>query len=374
MKKLGLFLLGIAMIFSSYHCTQSTSTSEKSEGFVIQKGLNASHWLSQSKLRGEERATYMTEKDFAVIAEMGFDHVRLPIDEMHMWDEEGNRNEEAFVLMHKGIKASIENGLRVIVDLHVLRSHHFNAENEEGDLKNTLFQSEASQQDFIKFWVELSGELKQYPNNMLAYEPMNEAVADNPEDWNKLINWVISEIRKLEPERTIIMGSNMWQMPSTFPDLRVPEGDKNIILSFHFYEPMPLSHYEAGWNPMRSYHGPVNYPGEIVDTNDLVGVEETAAAEVRRYYGVYNKEVLAAKIQPAISKAEKLGLQLFCGEFGLFPTTPIEMRVQWYKDMTEIFDENNIAWSHWNYKNDFPVVDENLQPISEIVDIMIPAE
>lgn len=373
MRILATLVIG-AMTLTGFNSCSETSTKSVEEGFIIKKGLNASHWLSQSEKRGEERATYMTEKDFALIAEMGYDHVRLPIDEMHMWNEEGQRIDEAFQLMHMAIKACIENNMRVIVDLHVLRSHHFNAENEEGDLKNTLFESEASQQDFIKYWVELSSELKQYPNSMVAYEPMNEAVADNHEDWNKLINKVISEIRKLEPERTIIMGSNMWQQPSTFPHLRVPEGDSNIILSFHFYTPMPFSHYKAGWNPMRTYEGPVNYPGVIVDTNDLIGLDEAAYNEIMQYYKEYNKEVLAEDMAPAIKKAKELGLQLFCGEYGLLPTTPMEMRVQWYKDMIELFEENDIAWSHWNYKNDFPVVNEDLSPISEIVDIMIPAE
>lgn len=375
MSRFTLILLGTIIVFSSYNCSQSNKqTSEDNQGFVIKKGLNASHWLSQSKKRGEERSTYMTEEDFAIIAEMGFDHVRLPIDEMHMWDEEGNRIDEAFELMHKGIQASIDNGMRVIVDLHVLRSHHFNAANGDGEGANNLFESAEAQQDFIKYWVELSGELKQYSNSLVAYEPMNEAVADNHEDWNKLINWVISEIRKLEPERTIIMGSNMWQQTSTFPHLRVPEGDSNIILSFHFYTPMPFSHYKASWTPMKAYEGPVNYPGLIVDTNDLAGLDETTNDAIMRYYAVYNKESMANDMLPAITKAKELGLKLFCGEFGLFPTTPMEMREQWYSDMIEIFEENDIAWSHWNYKNDFPVVHEDLTPISEIVDIMVPAE
>jgi len=51
------------------------------------------------------------------------------------------------------------------------------------------------------------------------------------------------------------------------------------------------------------------------------------------------------------------------------------LRQMVYRDWIEIFEENNIAWAHWNYKNDFPVVDEEtLEPIHEIVDIMIPKE
>jgi hypothetical protein len=42
----------------------TTSTEE----FLIRRGLNASHWLSQSQKRGAEREAYMSEKDFARMA------------------------------------------------------------------------------------------------------------------------------------------------------------------------------------------------------------------------------------------------------------------------------------------------------------------
>jgi len=372
MKNTLIFVI-ILWVIVLMSCTSKEKSKENNiEGFVIKRGLNASHWISQSEKRGEERKLYMQASDFKKIADMGFDHVRLPVDEMHLWDKEGNRYPDAWELLHFGVKECLKNKLRVIVDLHVLRSHHFNAANGDGEGANRLWDDETAQQDFIKFWIELSSELKQYPNNMLAYEPMNEAVADDNEDWNKLINWVITEIRKLEPERTIVMGSNRWQSPGTFTELRVPEGDKNIILSFHTYTPMPLTHYKASWNPMKSYDGPVYYPGVIVDTNDLVGHDQTAIDEIMKYYKEYNKDVLEAEILPAVKVADSLGLQLFCGEFGCFPTTSIEMRQLWYTDMVAIFNKHNIAWSHWNYKNDFPVVNaETLEPIKELTSILV---
>lgn len=369
-------LLMVLIAASLFACNSPKNKAEqadtKVEKFIIKRGLNASHWLSQTEMRGEERANYMKAEDFKKIADMGFDHVRLPVDEMHLWDENGKRNEDAFELLHFGVQECLKNNMRCIVDLHVLRSHHFNAANGDGEGANRLWEEEQAQQEFIKFWVELSSELKQYPNHMLAYEPMNEAVAENHDDWNKLIGWVISEIRKLEPERTIIMGSNKWQGPWTFPFLKVPEGDKNIILSFHTYSPFPFTHYKAGWNPVRSYDGPINYPGLIVDTNDLVGHKEEAIREIMFSYGSHDASTLEKEYLTAIRVADSLGLQLFCGEFGCFPTTPMEMREKWYADITSIFEKHNIAWAHWNYKNDFPVVDaETLEPIDEIVSIMI---
>jgi hypothetical protein len=39
----------------------------------------------------------------------------------------------------------------------------------------------------------------------------------------------------------------------------------------------------------------------------------------------------------------------------------------------EVFNENGVAWCHWNWKNDFPLVDEeSLEPIDELMNILIP--
>jgi endoglucanase len=359
MQKLRILLVIISFILIG--CTNSM------EKFKIKRGLNVSHWLSQSDVRGDKREQYIQEKDFQLIAELGFDHVRLPFDEEQMWDEEGAKYPEAFTLMHNAIQWSLKNNLNIIIDLHVLRSHHFNRPDSR-----KLWEDKSAQEGFIKFWKDLSEELKKYPNENLAYEPLNEAVSDNPEDWNKLINWVISEIRELEPERTIIMGSNNWQQVGTFKDLEVPQNDNNIILSFHYYEPFLLTHYQAPWTNLKDLTIDINYPGAIVDTTQYAELNEDEIKLIKERYAVNNLEKLEEDIYQAVEVADKHGLKLYCGEFGAFPITDIEMRKRWYKDMIAAFDKYNIAWAHWNYKNDFPIVSQDLKPIEKIMEILIP--
>ena len=98
------------------------------EKFEVFRGTNIAHWLSQNNRRGLEREQFLTQADIETIEAMEFDHVRLPIDEEQMWDENGNRHTDAFQLMEKCINWCLEYDLRVIIDLHILRSHHFNAE------------------------------------------------------------------------------------------------------------------------------------------------------------------------------------------------------------------------------------------------------
>ena len=144
------------------------------------------------------------------------------MDEEQLWDEAGSQQTEAFELLHDGIRWSLESDLRVIVDLHIVRSHHFNSPDSR-----RLWDDPEAQAKFLDLWKQLSAELHEYPLDSVAYEPLNEAVAEDSEDWNKLINQVIGALRELEPERVIVMGSNRWQTAGTFPDLQIPADDPN---------------------------------------------------------------------------------------------------------------------------------------------------
>jgi endoglucanase len=346
---------------------QETKNNTEETGFVIDRGLNVSHWLSQTEIRGEEREAYMQEKDFKKIAELGFDHVRIPFDEVHLWDEDGNRHEDAFTLLHKGIKHSLTQGMRVILDFHILRSHYFNDE----DI--LLWKDTTEQEKFWNFWKELSAEFRKYSTDSLAYELLNEAKADDPEKWNKLIAKGIETVRENEPERVIIVGSNRWQQVHTFKDLKVPKNDKNIILSFHYYEPFLLSHYKTPWSPvLKDFHGEISYPGMTVDTLQYKQLDEKTVGRIKQNNAVFNKEKFEEYILKAVNVAKEYGLPLYCGEFGCYPTTDIELRAKVYNDWIDVFQKYNIAWTHWNYKNDFPVVNpETLEPVSEIMNILM---
>ncbi|MBK8881550.1 MAG: cellulase family glycosylhydrolase [Bacteroidales bacterium] len=318
------------------------------------KGTNLGHWLSQSKQRGEERQKFIMERDIQFIDSLGFDHIRLPIDEEQMWDENEKRHEDAFALMQNCLEWSRKAGLRVIIDLHILRSHYFNA------AEKPLWTKVEEQDKLIRLWKDLSVSLREWPNSMVAYEFMNEPVADDAEQWNVLLTRVADSIRKWEPQRVMVIGSNKWQSAATFDQLRIPANDTNIVLSFHFYEPMPLTHYQAGWTEFKDFKGEVNYPGQIVlNTNDP------------KFQKVYNRDTLLKMMQKPIHLADSLKLPLYCGEFGVYKEFFPAAKLAWYSDMVSIFNQYNIAYANWNYKSDaFGIVDENMTPLVPIIKIL----
>ena len=342
--------------------------------FRIKRGTNLSHWLSQSEERGEGRKTHIQEDDFERLEQLGFDFVRIPIDEVQFWDEEGNKLDEAWELLDNALKLARKHNLRAIIDLHIIRSHYFNAANEGGANANTLFTSEEAQQGLINLWYQLSDAFKEYDNDWVAYEFMNEPVAEEHEQWNQLVAKVHKALREREPQRTLVVGSNRWQGYETMKYLKVPEGDKNIILSFHYYNPMLLTHYGAPWTPVGQYKGKVNYPGKLITQEDYDAAPDSVKPHIEQYLTQeWNIDKIRADFKDAIDVAAKYGLQLFCGEWGVYEPVDRELAYKWTKDMLAVFDEFNIAWTTWCYDADFGFWDQAKNDYKDkpLVDILM---
>ena len=342
--------------------------------FRIKRGTNLSHWLSQSEERGEGRKAHIQEDDFERLEQLGFDFVRIPIDEVQFWDEEGNKLDEAWELLDNALKLARKHNLRAIIDLHIIRSHYFNAANEGGADANTLFTSEEAQQGLINLWYQLSDAFKEYDNDWVAYEFMNEPVAEEHEQWNQLVAKVHKALREREPQRTLVVGSNRWQGYETMKYLKVPEGDKNIILSFHYYNPMLLTHYGAPWTPVGQYKGKVSYPGKLITQEDYDAAPDSVKPHIEQYLTQeWNIDKIRADFKDAIDVAAKYGLQLFCGEWGVYEPVDRELAYKWTKDMLAVFDEFNIAWTTWCYDADFGFWDQAKNDYKDrpLVDILM---
>jgi endoglucanase len=357
---LGQTLLGLLAL------TRVSGIAAEKPAFQVRRGINISHWLSQSNRRGAERKSWFTRGDVMFLARLGFDHLRLPIDEEQMWDDGGKREDEAFDLLNQALDWCAEFKLSAIVDLHILRSHHFNAK------EKPLWTKPEAQERFYQCWRELSEVLQSRPMDKVAYELMNEPVADDPEDWNRLIARATGVVRAKEPRRIIVIGSNRWQSVDTFDRLRVPENDKNLLLSFHFYEPFLLTHHQASWTSIGKYTGPIQYPGRTILEADLKELPEELRREVGHRNGDWNRQRLMGQLAKPLALAGKTGLPLYCGEWGCIVSAPREARLNWCRDMASVLSEKGIGWSMWDYKGGFGIRKRGGEPDQELIGALLP--
>ncbi|MHB8060081.1 MAG: glycoside hydrolase family 5 protein [Gaiellaceae bacterium] len=322
--------------------------------FELKCGVNISHWLSQSDRRGDERRNWFGRADVEGLAARGYDHLRFPVDEVQLWNEQGERESDAFELLEQGLEWCDQAGLNAVVDLHIVRSHYFNVN------FNPLFAEPAERDKFCALWADLSRALAHWPVGRVAYELLNEPNAPRHEDWNELAARALAEVRAHEPERVVAIDCNGTADPRFLPELRVPN-DENLILSFHFYDPLVFTHYRAHWSPVKAYEGPIDYPGELVSQEDWDALPEPVRFAARKER-VFTAADVERVIEPALALAKETGLPLWCGEFGALGTTSDLARERWYRDLLSALKQHEIPWTVWDYKGDFGIIDAEGRP------------
>ena len=334
--------------------------------FNIAKGVNCNGWMDAE---AEVRHVSFTAEDFSNIKAWGFDHVRVPVTEQVLFNDDLTLNAEAVADMHKGFREILSNGLKIVFDLHFTRAHHF------GEIP-TLWTSEEEQERMMDIWKTLQGELKDYPVTELAYELLNEPMYAPDSVMNALSKRLVAQIRTAEPDRIIILPANDNNRVCKIKDMDVPEGDRNIMLSFHFYEPMLLTHYKASWTELgkADFGDTLQYPGRLM-SDEVYARQPEEVKQIVVPESIYNKAPEHDKwdLEPydryqdldwmrhewadAISFAKEKGLRLYLGEFGCLPTGGEKSRLAWVKDVVTLAREYGIPYTFWEYNGGFGFAD-----------------
>lgn len=319
--------------------------------FEIHRGVNIASWLSTPKYDGTKRVTFFNETDVKLLSELGFDHIRLCLDEIQLWDQYGTKiRPYGFDLLHDAIAWSSKYNMRVLVDMHITRNHRFTLE------ENTLFTDPNEPAKFIKLWEDLSDELSKYPNSLVAYELLNEPVSKNPENWNRVLAQAINAIRAKEANRTIVVGVVTSNNAVKYDELKLPSTHQ-ILLTYHYYGPFLFTAYGMQSTTGGRQDIPIQYPGQLVPNEWISALPVAWQSTGKRFY---DKSVLAEGLIKGINTAKRLNVPVFVGEFGTLNTAPEPSRTNWYRDVVQILNENKVPYTSFDYKGaGYSIVDEN---------------
>jgi endoglucanase len=329
-------------------------------------GVNLGGWLSQYRMYSTEHFdTFITEWDLEQIAGWGMDHVRLPIDYPVIQKDEQSEgwNEEGIAYIDRCMEWAKKRGLGVILDLHKAPGYFFGTLDQ-----NKLFTDEALQQRFIRIWQMLARRYRS-EGAYVQLELMNEVVDQDSTRWNRLAHRAIAGIREIDPERMIIYGGNFYNSIDELENIELVQGDENVIYTFHLYKPMLFTHQKAPWVPvLKAYNQTVDYPGIAENMQTFLDNNPQLLDNHMKEYipERMDRELMERYLQPAADFIGRTGKALYCGEFGVIEHAPMDGRIRWHSDVTDLFRNLNIGRAVWTYKEmDFGLVNLKGQVINE---------
>ncbi len=329
----------------------------------LKRGINLGGFLSQCVHTQEHYDTFIHEEDLKQIADWGFDHVRLPIDYEVFETDDARVKQEGFDRVDEIIGWAKNSGLNIILDLHKAFGYDFNDAGKEG--KNNLFHNEELKVRYLNLWEKIAKAYCKYPH--VAFELLNEVVEeDNAELWNELIDRAVNMIREITKDTPIIYGGIQWNSARTVKLLEKPKHE-NIIFTFHFYEPLLFTHQKAHWVAAMDPNQEISYPESMeyyCELSKPLGYQgEVVRGAVSKTMG---EEFIDEMIHDAISAAEKAGVSLYCGEFGVIDQAPVADTLRWFTDVDAIFRKYDIGCSVWSYKKmDFGLIEDHYAPIKQ---------
>ncbi len=277
---------------------------------------------------------------------LGLKHVRLCVaPKIIMNAATGSVLEDRAEHLEAALRRFHRAGLLVMVDIH--------NEDRAAEL------SPEWQNLFVKFWSALAVRLANFDPELTMLEIINEPVFDKrEEEWNALNVRVAAAIRRNAPQHTLVTSGPNWGGIDGLRKLKLLP-DRNVVYSFHCYDPFPFTHQGATWagddlKPLRS----VPYPSTPEAVASLLPALEAhpGSKSLVEKYGreQWNKEKLATRFRQGIEWGMKNQVPLYCGEFGVFPPhVKPEHRADWFRDFGEVLAANKIGWGVWGWDESF---------------------
>ncbi|NTW23540.1 MAG: cellulase family glycosylhydrolase [Lentimicrobium sp.] len=306
------------------------------------RGINLTSWFQESEA-GNIQFQKFTYKDFEEIKSLGCDIIRLPLNlhDMTSGAPDYIIDPILFSLLDSAVTWA------EILQLHLLIDNH--------SFDPSVSTSPDVGQILTRVWPQIAGRYKNRSDYIL-YEILNEPHGISNQLWGAIQQQTIDAIRSVDTKHTIIVGPSGYNSYNDLAQMPV-YADKNLIYTFHFYDPFLFTHQGASWSTpsmesLANVPFPYNADSMPACPPNLIGSWIEDAFNNYNIQG--NQEYVKSLIDIAVQFRDLNNLKIFCGEFGVYiPNSENEDRVFWYQFVTDYLEEKEIPWTIWDYKGGF---------------------
>jgi endoglucanase len=285
------------------------------------RGINLGNAL-EAPAEGEWGVTLRSEY-FDIIKHAGFTSVRIPV----RWSAHAPAEPpyaiapEFFARVDWAVREALSRGLSVVID-----DHHY-AE---------LFQDPQRELPrLIALWDQIAAHYRDYSDDVF-FELLNEPQGELTDElWQQDVMLKLLEtVRRTNPDRVMIVGPGHFNSFDHLANLRLPDEDRRLIVTFHYYRPMSFTHQTAYWVKGSDLWKGTTWAG-TADQRQALRKDFDEAAE----WATANRRVL------------------YLGEFGAYSAADIESRVRWTAAVVQEAQQRGFSWAYWEFNSDFGAYD-----------------
>jgi endoglucanase len=253
------------------------------------------------------RANYVNEQDIKIIADLGYNSIRLPFHYNLFYNRDSSKFIEAgFTLLDNFLDWCRQYNLYVILDMHCAPGGQNAGNISDSDGEEARLWTNSDNQDLtVLIWTEIAS---RYANEelIIGYDLLNEPVLPSGYSNNILKSFyirLIYEIRQVDTNHIVFIEGNNW---ATDFNLLTPPLDYNMVYAFHKY-----------WS-----------------------------------------ETTVATIQNMLDIRTLYNVPLWMGESG-------ENSNPWFYETIHLLEQNDIGWNWWTHKKIATTTSPYSAPLTE---------
>ena len=288
---------------------------------VLGRGVNLGNMLEAP--REGEWGVRVKEEYFDLIQSAGFDSVRIPV----RWSSHAAKD-APYTIDPKFLD-------RVEWVVHQAMEHRLYAVLNMHHYEEIFHQPDQHRERFLAMWGQIAERFKACPE-ALYFELLNEPHEKlDAEKWNALAAEALAVVRKTNPSRMVVIGPADWNGIDALERLVLPEEDRNLIATFHYYKPFQFTHQGAGW----------------VGTNANKWLGTTWTATPAQRQAVIND------LDKALAWSVEHQRPVYMGEFGAYSKADMQSRARWTRFLATEAARRKIASAYWEFCSSFGVYD-----------------